>query len=35
MLEALKKLEARFGSKKVKTISGIEVREWIAGEPWA
>jgi integrase len=35
MFEALKKLEARFGSIPVKTISGTEIREWIAKEPWA
>jgi integrase len=35
MFEALKKLEARFGSDAVKIISGTQVREWIAKEPWA
>jgi integrase len=35
MFEALKKLEARFGSEKVMRITGIQIREWIAGEPWA
>ena len=35
MFEALKKLETRFGPEKVKTITGIQIQEWIAGEPWA
>ena len=35
MFEALKKLVTRFGSEKVKTITGIQIQEWIAREHWA
>jgi hypothetical protein len=35
MFEALKKLEARFGSEQVKTLSGIQIKEWLSREPWA
>ena len=35
MRETLKKFEARFGSSRVKLLSGAEIKAWLAAEPLA
>jgi hypothetical protein len=35
MYEALKKLEYSFGDHQVKTLSGCQIKEWLADRPWA
>jgi hypothetical protein len=35
MYEALKKLEAKFGDENAKTLTGVQVKEWLDEQPWA
>jgi integrase len=35
MYEALKKLEARFGTEQVNVLSGADIKKWLAKETWS